>query len=516
MDSAYWAGDAHVLAPIVNLHVQVAGVKDSTPRFKIYDFEGYRLRTYHRMVYRYEQDSVWHFFDQGNKTGTVNYYYFQNNAPFLHDTVYIAYWYPWTWENQQDYIQQISGSSPHLRNLYPRGTSYENRPLWGYEITDTSYTDCYKQKVVFTFRQHPTENINGYFMRGLSNYLLYAQDSMSDYLRKHFRFLIYPMLNPDGVFHGMGPNLLGQDLNRSWNPGMLPGGCPEIDTIRNYIWAETDGHADYAIDIHSNPGSNIRYYWWGINGSSGLDADSVARALAYVESVAQQDAAGGQGLFQNNIQGNGISGSFTAGNWFFNTLGAHAFTFEPTSTPISMTSDQVPASRMEAAGASLAKGFWQLFQGTEPMRVQLYSDSSLAWVEVQGGQPLYQIQWNDPAMQQGDSLTGVSMGTYKVVVTDAGGCSWSGQVDVFGNTSLKAEPDQMIRVFPNPTHGEIWIELHAPSRLSLWDKQGKIYKTWEALPAAKQHLKLPELPAGIYQLQIESKGIMRSMPLFLF
>ena len=72
VDSAYHGGDAYVLAPISNLHVRLSGVKDSLPVFKIYDIEGYRLRDYHRMVYRYEGDSLWRFFDMGSKVGSMN------------------------------------------------------------------------------------------------------------------------------------------------------------------------------------------------------------------------------------------------------------------------------------------------------------------------------------------------------------------------------------------------------------------------------------------------------------
>lgn len=513
VDSSYFAGDAHVLAPITNLHVRVTGLKDSTPIFKMYDFEGYRLRTYHRMVYRYAQDSVWHFFDQGIKSGSVNYYYFQNNTAFLHDTVFIAYWYPWTWQNQQEFIQRIDGSSPYLRNLSAKGHSIENRPLWGYEITDTSFTDCYKQKVVFTARQHPTENINGYFVRGLTKYLLYAQDSTAAYLRKHYRFFIYPMLNPDGVFHGIGQNLLGQGLNRDWNPGLNPGGCPEIDSIRPYIWAETGGHVDYAIDIHSNPGSNIRYYWWGITSASGLAADSVARALAYVQSVARQDAIGGQGLFQNQIQGNGINGSFTAGNWFFNTMGAHAFTFEPTSEPISMTSDQIPASRMEMAGAALAKGFEGLFQGTEPMKVELSTDSLSAWVTISGGVPPYTILWDDPQMQTGDTLTAVPAGIYQVTVTDANGCKADQTVFLQGANPIGNLQQPEAHLFPNPAQGEVILQLSHPVAVRIWNTEGRIVKNLGRKTAGKHLLQLSGLAEGLYWFEMEYKGKYYFQPL---
>jgi hypothetical protein len=502
VDSAYFGGDAYVLAPIANLHARVTGIKGDTTVFKIYDHEGYRLRDYHRMVYRYEGDSAWHFFENGSKTGSRAYYYFNNSSPFLYDTLYLAYWYPWTWQDQQDYIAALRGSSAHLRNLGPRGTSYEGRPLYGYEITDTSYLDCYKQKMVITARQHPIENINGYFVKGLTDYLLYGSDSTAQYLRKHYRFFIYPMLNPDGVFHGSGQNVLGQGLNREWAPGLSLGGTPEIDSIRPYLYAETGGQVDYAVDIHSNPGSNIRYYWWGINDSSYLDPDSVARAKAYVQGVESQDAAanGGQSLFQNYIQGNGINGSLTATNWFFATMGAHAFTFEPTSTPIRLSSDQVPASRMESAGASLVKGFYGLFAGVAPMQVRLQADSLTASVAISGGQAPYTVQWVGPQTYQGDSLQAAAPGTYQVSVSDAGGCSWQGKVEIKLPTALEASMLDELKVYPNPSEGIIRLEWPAHRELlalSLWDLQGRQVMS---LPTDSREFVLSDLPSGTYLL----------------
>jgi len=54
-------------------------------------------------------------------------------------------------------------------------------------------------------------------MEGVIRFLLNEKDYRSYLLRKHFHFILIPMLNPEGVFEGMFRNdLNGMNLNRMY------------------------------------------------------------------------------------------------------------------------------------------------------------------------------------------------------------------------------------------------------------------------------------------------------------
>jgi hypothetical protein len=73
-----------------------------------------------------------------------------------------------------------------------------------------------KRAVIMTSRVHPGEAQASWVFEGFSNFLL-SNDFRATQLRKHFVFIMVPMLNPDGVIYGnYRCNLLGVDLNRRW------------------------------------------------------------------------------------------------------------------------------------------------------------------------------------------------------------------------------------------------------------------------------------------------------------
>jgi hypothetical protein len=355
LDSAYVSGNSWTLSPPINIHCRISGVKDSIPAFRIFDQEGYRLRYDHRMVYRYEGETEWHYFDNGDKTGSVAYYYFSNNSPFIKDTVYLAYWFPWSFAENENFLLGIA-SHPFVQNFGVRGNSVQGRPLYGFAVTDPGFPSANKMQVVITGKQHPTEFIHSRHINGIIDYLLNGTDSIALALRQHYIFHFYPMLNPDGVFNGLETNMTGSGLNRDWVAGTSASGLSvEIDAIRPAIWNDTGGHADFAIDFHSNPGHRGQYYWWGLK--DGPTPDTVARASELIGHIAWHDAAdhGGLSLTQDSIWGNTYGGTaLTAGNWFNGTLKAIGFTFESGSVP--------PQSlqRLEEVGVSICKGFYEM------------------------------------------------------------------------------------------------------------------------------------------------------------
>lgn len=51
---------------------------------------------------------------------------------------------------------------------------------------------------------------------------LISDSLISAYLAAHFEIFIIPMVNPDGVIHGMSrTNMAGLDLNRHWGDNIL-------------------------------------------------------------------------------------------------------------------------------------------------------------------------------------------------------------------------------------------------------------------------------------------------------
>jgi murein tripeptide amidase MpaA len=51
---------------------------------------------------------------------------------------------------------------------------------------------------------------------------LLQRSIVADWLQEQFEFIILPMVNPDGVIHGMSRcNMSGMDLNRQWGDNAL-------------------------------------------------------------------------------------------------------------------------------------------------------------------------------------------------------------------------------------------------------------------------------------------------------
>jgi hypothetical protein len=168
---------------------------------------------------------------------------------------------------------------------------------------------------------------------------------------------------------------------------------------------------------------------------------------------------------------------------------------------------------MEMAGAALAKGFEGLFQGTEPMKVELSTDSLSAWVTISGGVPPYTILWDDPQMQTGDTLTAVPAGIYQVRVTDANGCKAEQTVFLQGASPIVNFQQSGIRLFPNPTEGEVILQLSHPVAVRIWNTEGRIVKNLGRKTAGKHLLQLSGLAEGLYWFEMEYNGKYYFQPL---
>lgn len=509
LDTSYYDNGSFTIAPITNLHFRITNALNQTPQFKIYDSLGYQLRPYHYMVYRYEDDSCWCFFDTAYKNTSIDYYHFTNFTPFVEDTVYIAYWFPYTYSDLRHYLTSISGN-PYIVNSGIKGTSYGGRNLYGYEITDTNYTECYKSNVVITARQHPVESINGYFIEGATNYLIYSTDSMANALRRNYHFFIYPMLNPDGVYLGSGQNLLGQGLNREWEDSLFLGGTPEIDTIRPVIWNETNQKVDWSIDIHANAGSNIPYYWWGYTQSSGMPQWQVTAALNYVQSVSSFDTSStiNSSSYQNTIQGNGVSNSKTAANWFRKSFNSIAFTFEPTSEPMGSTgNNKYTIDQLKEAGQSLSLGFYTVHDTVESFGGEIIDTNNILFANVSGGHPPYTYNWSGPVNGNSDTLIATFSGIYTIEVTDSLGCSWKQSIS-HKVMSISTISQSKCNVYPNPATDYINIECQSSSSFAVVDIYNMLGQLWSSEIVyfnSPVRIRLKPCLSGFYVIKIRTK-----------
>lgn len=74
--------------------------------------------------------------------------------------------------------------------------------------------------MLITARVHPGETPASYAMEGVIDFLLDKEDLRAHLLRKMFVFMIVPMINVDGVYHGhFRMDINGKNLNRFYiNP----------------------------------------------------------------------------------------------------------------------------------------------------------------------------------------------------------------------------------------------------------------------------------------------------------
>ena len=127
-----------------------------------------------------------------------------------------------------------------------------------------------------------------------------------------------------------------------------------------------------------------------------------------------------------------------------------------------------------------------------------------------GGQSGYSYLWNSLAGSQTSSTaTGLSSGTYTVLVTDANGCTAFASLDIIVTEIQKLDLFNAIQLYPNPTAGQTFLQVNAPNIdkivLQITDLSGKeINKNVYSLSASSTVVLATEnLSAGMYIVNFE-------------
>jgi len=166
----------------------------------------------------------------------------------------LAHFYPYLFGDLLADLRRLrpAGDCLEMRHL---NATPQGRPLLMLKITDFAslHHDAGQPRpvIVISARVHPGEAPASFMMRGALQLLLSA-DEEAVALRSRFTFVIFPMLNPDGVAAGNSrANSDGHDLNRCWETP--PKGC-EIEAVKKEMQTLCASKAGVLafLDLHAH------------------------------------------------------------------------------------------------------------------------------------------------------------------------------------------------------------------------------------------------------------------------
>ncbi len=165
-----------------------------------------------------------------------------------YDSVYYAYFAPYSLERHQDLIGWAQQSP--LCRLQRLGSTLDGHDLDLLKISqDNGLADGEKRQVWITARQHPGESMAEWFMEGVIGRLLDSADPAARALLQQTVFWLVPNMNPDGSERGhLRTNAAGVNLNREWHAPSLER-SPEVYLVLQQM--ERTG-VDLFLDIHGD------------------------------------------------------------------------------------------------------------------------------------------------------------------------------------------------------------------------------------------------------------------------
>ncbi len=162
------------------------------------------------------------------------------------DTVYIAYFAPFSYEQHLDLVNHAQLSS--LCRLETIGETTQGRPIDFLRIGDDGSN---KKNLWVIARQHPGETMAEWFMLGLINRILDEEDASSVSLLEKANIYLVPNMNIDGSILGnLRVNAKGINLNREWATPDIEN-SPEVYYVKKKM---KEIGMDFNLDVHGDEG----------------------------------------------------------------------------------------------------------------------------------------------------------------------------------------------------------------------------------------------------------------------
>ena len=160
------------------------------------------------------------------------------------DSVYFAYFAPFSWEQHRRLIDKALQSS--AVTYHRLGATVDGRSI---ELLQIGHVDKNKKKAWIIARQHPGETMAEWWMQGFLEKLLDANDPVARQALAKYTFYIVPNMNPDGSVRGhLRTNAVGKNLNREWLEPTADQ-SPEV----YYVRAKMEGTGvDFCLDVHGD------------------------------------------------------------------------------------------------------------------------------------------------------------------------------------------------------------------------------------------------------------------------
>ena len=209
--------------------------------------------------------------------GRKEYYYtlsFNYTFQYDNDEIFFANCIPFTYsdltrdlnfytKNENDkyiFFNRKNLCSTIIGNTVEFFTINNSTSIYPYVIGNSDKT-ILKNGVVLFGRQHPSETVGSWTLKGAIDFLMGESDE-AKYLRDNFIFKIIPMINVDGVICGnTRTSLSGCDLNRRWsNPNILL--HPEIFYAKELIIDfNKKFNVECIVDFHGHFGAFNSFFY---------------------------------------------------------------------------------------------------------------------------------------------------------------------------------------------------------------------------------------------------------------